>query len=230
MRDKHSDLFRVGKVSSIDYEKCTAQVVFEDRHDLVSGDLHIIVPKTLKDHAYYMPDIDERVVCYFDPSAPTKGYIVGSYYADTRIPPRRDEHKFYLKLKDDTLIEYDRESHTLNIHIPKKWEKKEKAAEDPVPEVDDQEEVSIVIVTESDINITTQGKVNLIAHDEINVTCHDKITVKADDVIDVHSDNDIKINSDTHIIMTAPRIDLNPPGAARLFLWLDNNTKHYIGN
>ena len=183
MRDKHSDLLRVGKVSSIDYENCTAQVVFEDRHDLVSGDLRIVTPLTLKDHAYYMPDIDERVVCWFDPSAPVKGYILGSYYADTRMPPIQNKDKRYIKFEDKTLIEYDRDIHKLTIHIPAAGE------------------VSIEIVTASDINITTDKDINVLAKGNIDV--------KAEGKMSIHSVDAMTIDSDTSININAPVVHIN---------------------
>ena len=193
MRDKHSDLFRVGKVSSIDYEHCTAQVLFEDRHDIVSADLRIIVPLTLKDHAYYMPDIDERVVCSFDPSAPVKGYIVGSYYADTRMPPIQNKDKRYFKFKDETLIEYDRDIHKLTIHIP----------------AEGKEDISIEIVTASDINITTDTNINVLAKGDINVKAEGNIDVKAEGTMSVHSVDAMTIDSDTSININAPVVHIN---------------------
>ena len=195
MRDKHSDLMRIGKVSSIDYEKCTAQVVFEDRHDLVSGDMHIVVPLTLKDRYYYMPDIDERVLVLFDPSAPTKGYILGSYYADPRPPIRKDEHKRYARFEDDTLIEYDREEHKLSIHIPKEWAAKENAVDVNVPEVDNLKDTSIVINVASDLNIII--KRNIKTHADIDIITH------ANENIHTTADKDITETAGENIYETA---------------------------
>jgi len=185
MRDKHSDLLRIGKVSSIDYEKCTAQVVFEDRHNLVSGDLHILVPLTLKDHAYYMPDLEERVLCIFDPSAPTKGFIVGSYYADPRPPPIQNKDKRYIKFKDDTLIEYDRDIHRLTITIP-----------EPSPE-----NVSIDVKTAIDINIHCERDVNVYAKRDISTF--------AERNMKIHSVGPMTIDSDTSININAPVVHIN---------------------
>jgi len=175
MRDKHSDLLRVGKVSSIDYEHCTAKVVFEDRHDIVSADLRIIVPLTLEDHAYYMPDIDERVVCVFDPSAPTKGYICGSYYADTRMPPIQNKDKRYFKFKDETLIEYDRDEHLLTIEIPEDSEK------------------SIEVFAESDIDTETNGNMNTSVLEDINVDCYQNVNIEVLEDINVESAQNIDV-------------------------------------
>jgi len=169
MRDKHSDLVRIGKVSSINYEKCTAQVVYEDRHDLVSGDLHILVPLTLKDHAYYMPDIDERVLCVFDPSAPTKGYILGSFYADTRMPPIQNKDKRYIEFEDKTLIEYDRDIHKLTIHIPAAGE------------------LSIEVVTASNISVTSDANIDVKAKGTMSIHSVGAMTIDSDTSININA-------------------------------------------
>jgi len=193
MRDKHSDIIRVGKVSSIDYEKCTAQVVFEDRHDLVSGDLHILVPLTLKDHAYYMPDIDERVLCIFDPSAPTKGYIVASFYADTRLPPIQNKDKRYIKFKDKTLIEYDRDIHKLTIDIPEA----------------NPEEVSIDVTTAIDINVLCNRDINIYTERDVSVYTARHVEVFAAGDMKIHSVGPLTIDSDTSININAPVVHIN---------------------
>ena len=192
MRDKHSDIIRVGKISSIDYEKCTAQVVFEDRDDIVSGDLPIRVPKTLKDRYYYMPDIDERVRCVFDPSAPTKGYIDGSYYADTRLPPIKNKDATYINFKDETLLMYDREQHKLTIIILEAGE------------------VSIDVFAESDIVIETNGNIDVTAAKDINVTSAQNINIKADGKINIESGAEMNLTAGGDMTLKAPNIHLNP--------------------
>ena len=183
MRDKYTDAIRIGKVSSIDPEKCTAQVTFEDRDDIVTRDLHIIVPCTLHDRYYYMPDIGERVCVLLDPESPTKGVILGSYYADTRLPPIQDEDKTYVQFKDETLVEYDRKLHKLTIHVPKAGK------------------TSIEIVTASDITITTKANIDVFAKGNIDV--------RAEGNMSIHSVGALTIDSDESININAPRVDIN---------------------
>ena len=200
MRDKYTDLQRVGLVSSIDEVKCTAQVCFQDRGKIVTRDLHIIVPYTLADKAYYMPAIGERVVCLFHPEAPTKGWIVGSYYADTRLPPFGDKNKTYTLFEDMTLIEYDKALHKLTIHVPQAGEK------------------SIEVVTASDITVCTEGNIVARAVKDIDVFSAQKITVMALCDIDITSavnvniqaDSDVNIEALGKIVLQAPEIHLNP--------------------
>ena len=152
MRDKYTDTIRVGKVSSIDEEKCTAQVTFSDRDDIVTGELFITVPCTLEDKYYYMPAVGERVRAIFDPESPSKGFILGSYYADPRPPPIKDKNKVYVLFKDETLIEYDKEEHKLTIKIVAAGEK------------------SIDVIAESDISVKTNGNVKVQAAKDVEVS------------------------------------------------------------
>ena len=96
MRDKLTDAIRVGKISSIDPAKGTAKVTFTDRDDIVTRELPLLFTKTLKDYYYCMPDIGERVRCFFDPEAPSKGFVLGSFPSDTREPPIKDPDKTYV--------------------------------------------------------------------------------------------------------------------------------------
>ena len=156
MRDKYTDSIRIGIVSSIDPDKGTAQVTFKDRGGIVSRDLHLNFMKTLEDYYYCMPDVGERVRCFFDPEAPTKGYIIGSYPSDTRVPPIKNKDKTYVLFKDKTLVEYDRDLHTLTIKIPKFGEK------------------SIDIFTKSDINTECKETINTITNNStIDYRVHD---------------------------------------------------------
>ncbi len=184
MVDKHTDIIRVGIVSSINFENCTAKVTFEDRENIVTEEFPLIVPKTLKDKYYYMPDVGERVVVVFNPITSSKGFILGSYYCDTRkIPENLNENKAHVTFDDKTIVEYDREKHELYIEIKEKGE------------------TSINIKTASDIKINCEGN--------IKIDCLQKIEVNSVDRIDINSDADIKIHSMQNIKMIAEgKIDI----------------------
>lgn len=193
MRDKYTDSIRIGIVSSIDPIKCTAKVTFEDRDDIVSRDLHIVQPFTMNDKAYYMPAVGERVRVLFDPEAPTKGCILGSYYSDNRLPPFGDENKTYVLFEDNTLIEYDKALHKLTIQIPSGGEN------------------SIDIFAESDIDIETNGKINIKATKDINVETAKALTIKTAEQINIISANPIFIRSNEFVQMQGATTTLTVP-------------------
>ena len=182
-RDTLNEAIRIGIVSSIDSEHGTAQVTFEDRDDIVTRDLPMVVPCTLYDRWYYMPDIGERVRVLMDPDAPTRGCILGSYYDDVRMPPIDDEDKVYVIFKDETLVEYDRKLHKLTIKIPEGGEK------------------SIDVFAESDINVKTNGYLNVKAAKDINIETAQNIniTVAENTTINTGENTTINTSEDTTI-------------------------------
>lgn len=107
------NLIRVGRVSS--QEAATVRVVFEDRADMVSYDLPVIVQQSQNNKDYWMPDIGEQVVCLFLPSGNAQGFVLGSFYSDADLPPVSDPDKRHVRFADGTSIEYDRSTHTLTV-------------------------------------------------------------------------------------------------------------------
>lgn len=105
---------RVGIVSSIDRKKGTARVYFGDREDAVSYELKVVSLQTMKNKHYWMPDIDETVICLFLANGHESGYVLGSVYSNVDTPPtdKKEEGVWY---EDGTVIKYDMETKTLTI-------------------------------------------------------------------------------------------------------------------
>ena len=71
-----ANLIRIGEVTSINPEAFTARVRFEDRDNVESYDLRILVRGSLKDKFFHMPDVGENVLCLFLPSGVEAGFIL----------------------------------------------------------------------------------------------------------------------------------------------------------
>lgn len=112
-----NSLIKIGEVSSVNYAKGTARVVFDDDDSIVSYDLQVLQKNTIANKDYAMPDIGEDVICLFLPSGPEDGFILGSVYAGEITPPESSSAKRTVVFADDTKISYDRETHTLSINI-----------------------------------------------------------------------------------------------------------------
>lgn len=115
---KLNNLFRLGTVTSLQADKARARVVFEDRDNMESANLQILVRNSLKNKDYWMPDIGEQVLCLFLPLGMESGFIVGAYYVDDNSPPVTAGNKRAVEFEDGTTVEYDRDAHKLTVDVP----------------------------------------------------------------------------------------------------------------
>lgn len=115
---KLNNLFRLGTVTSLQEDKALARVVFEDRDNMESANLPVLVRNSLKNKDYWMPDIGEQVLCLFLPIGMEAGFIVGSYYVNDNTPPVTAGSKRAVEFEDGTTVEYDREAHRLTVDVP----------------------------------------------------------------------------------------------------------------
>lgn len=118
LEDRLSNIMRVGVVSSVDPEAGTVRVAFKDRDNMESYDLPVLVKNTLENRDYWMPDIDEQVLCVFLPIGLESGFVLGSFYTEKVTPPAAELSKRVIEFKDGTRIEYDRDAHKLQIDVP----------------------------------------------------------------------------------------------------------------
>ena len=111
------DLIKIGEVSSINPEKCTARVVFDDEDSAVTYDLPVMQRNTFSNLDYQMPEVGEDVLVLFLGPGQEDGVIVGSFYAGEVTPPESNSDRRTVVFKDGTRICYDRAAHTLTVTI-----------------------------------------------------------------------------------------------------------------
>lgn len=111
------DLIKIGEVSSVDPEKCTARVVFDDEDSLVSYDLQILQRNTYENQDYQMVHPGEDVVCLFLGPGQEDGFIIGSLYAGEIKPPEASIDRRTVVFSDGTRVCYDRQEHKLTVTI-----------------------------------------------------------------------------------------------------------------
>lgn len=109
-------LLRVGVISSVDPATCTAKVLFEDRDDIVTDDLKIVVPHTVRAKFYGLPEVGEQVLCAFLQNGIETGFILGSIYSEADKPPLNDKNKKGVWFEDGTSIQYDEKAALLTIN------------------------------------------------------------------------------------------------------------------
>lgn len=110
---------RYGKVSSVDLQKGTARIVFEDRDDAVTAELPVLQKNTMQNKFYWMPQVGETAACLFATDEQETGVIIGTIYSEVDMPPpdaaagKVDGVWF----EDGTVIKYDHKSKTLDIKL-----------------------------------------------------------------------------------------------------------------
>lgn len=109
------ELVKIGRVSSVYPDRCTAKVVFEDKDNLISGELPVIQRGSQDNKSYWMPTIGEQVVCLFLPNGRGDGYILGTTYNDEDKPAAQSVHKRKIRFQDGAVMEYDTEQHRLTL-------------------------------------------------------------------------------------------------------------------
>ncbi len=110
-------IFALGKVVAIDEGKGLVRVKLEEHDNLTTYWLPVLYTKTQFDKEYWMPDIDEMVLCVFTPPSFERGFVLGSFYTQEDTPPEANRNKWIKKFKDGTVIEYDRENSRLFIDV-----------------------------------------------------------------------------------------------------------------
>ncbi|MCP4747306.1 MAG: phage baseplate assembly protein V [Desulfobacteraceae bacterium] len=115
---KLNQIIRVGKVAAYYPKKGAVRVELGDADGLVSYTLPVLYPKTSHDKFYWMPDIDEQVLCVFLPFGLEQGFVVGSLYSKVDTTPVQSKDKALIRFKDNAVFEYDRAGHCLTINVP----------------------------------------------------------------------------------------------------------------
>ena len=112
-----NSIIKIGEVSSVDYSRGTARVVFDDDDSVVSYDLPVLHTNTILNKDYALPDPGEDVLCIFLPSGPEEGFIIGSFYAGEIIPPESNKNRRTVVFSDGSRVCYDRAEHKLTVTL-----------------------------------------------------------------------------------------------------------------
>lgn len=113
-----ANLIRVGEVTSVDPVAFTARVRFEDRDDIESYDLRLIVRRSQGTRDYDVPEVGENVLCLFLPTGVEDGFVLGAYYTDPAPRPASSASVAVREFEDGTRVEYDRDTHRLTVDVP----------------------------------------------------------------------------------------------------------------
>jgi len=80
---KVSSMVRVGVVDTVDRTKCRVTVTYDvPGGQCKSWNLPVMVKQSVENRDFWMPAVDEQVVCVFLPTGPEVGFVLGSFYSD----------------------------------------------------------------------------------------------------------------------------------------------------
>lgn len=126
--DNMPQIIRYGKVSSVNKKDCSARVIFEDHDDNVSPELRVIVRNTMNKKDYWLPDVDEMVVCLFMPNGEETGFILGSVYSEVDKPvpeiSEQEKDRTGLWIDSGNFIKWEEETRQFVVRSekPVRWE------------------------------------------------------------------------------------------------------------
>lgn len=103
-----NSVIRVAEVDSTDPDTATVRVRLEDDDRMVSHNLRVLMRNTTQNRDYWMPDVQEQVLCLFLPFGLEQGFVLGSFYSRPDQPPVQDQNKRHIEFADGTWFEYDR--------------------------------------------------------------------------------------------------------------------------
>lgn len=113
-------LIRVGTVSSINAAAGTVRVAFAAQDDMVTYELPVITRGSKNNKDYWLPDVDEQVLCLFLPNTSGRGvrdgFVLGTFYSSVEAPVENSGDVHAVKYGDGTIIKHDRSTGKLTIN------------------------------------------------------------------------------------------------------------------
>ena len=104
----------LGRVSSVDYKRGCADVVFPDADDEVKTELPFFSSE------YKMPEVNEIVVAIFHGyKNRSQGFILGPIFNSGNLPELSGKGNYFKRFSEEAYMKYDGESKTLEICAPK---------------------------------------------------------------------------------------------------------------
>lgn len=100
IEEASNNTVRVGTVVNRDPANYRVRVEFKDNDGLVSYWCQVLALRSYKDKYFWMPEIDEMVLCLFLPYGHEQGFVVGSLYNKKDKPPAGDMELIIENRKD----------------------------------------------------------------------------------------------------------------------------------
>lgn len=102
---------KIGKVSSVDYQRGEVDVIFEDEESSVKVGLPLFSSE------YQMPAVNDRVTVIFQNNSQeaARGYVIGKPYSRDNMPEEYGKGVYFKRLGKNAYVKYDPSSDTLYL-------------------------------------------------------------------------------------------------------------------
>lgn len=108
-------MLRFGNITEVDPTKGYARVTFTD-DGIVSDWLQFVTMGAIKDNFSHTFSINEQVACLMDENS-EEGVILGAIFNDKTPPNNGVDGIFRIKFDDNSVVEYNRNSHEYTLDI-----------------------------------------------------------------------------------------------------------------
>lgn len=115
--DRNMAVLKLGEVVEVLPDQCKARVVFDEDDSVVSDPLPIVIPNSIENRDFHLPDVGEDVLCLFGSAGLEDGYILGSIYAGDVVPPSSSADVRMVEFADGSKFSFDRSASTFEIEI-----------------------------------------------------------------------------------------------------------------
>ena len=178
------DTIRVGKISSLNYEKGLARVTYSDRDDAVTKEIPLLTPYG----EYYMPEVDDYVYILHLPNGSEAGVILGRYWTKNCTPLEGFQG---LRRKD----------------VARKQGKCFWKYTDP--DLGHGNDGKMELHNDDDVALTTDGKMAAQSKGDADLKSDGSITVDGKTKIKVNSDGSVEILGGTVKIQSSAAINIS---------------------
>jgi len=110
-------MVRRGIVCELNTKESMVRVNFEDKDATVSAELKVLNRGSGVKKDYWIPELGDEVLCIFENNDEnlSDGYVVGSFFCDTRPPQVDSADIMRIDFGDGSYIEHDRSTGNLTI-------------------------------------------------------------------------------------------------------------------
>ncbi len=188
LEDAVSHVLRFAVVTKVLEDKGMVRVELKDADELVSYEIPVLQPKTLKDKFYWMPDKGEHGAVLFAGNGVEQGVWLGAIFSEQDKPPVKSKDKLHIMFEDETFIEYDREESKLSGEC--KGDVELKVEGDVKLEIEGDVELKIkgdnTVTIKGDASLKVEGDCNVDIQGQGKVACKDVLQLQGK-IVEVNS-------------------------------------------